>query len=96
MKVIARITNCYNGSFMLEAREDEIKQILGNLYASAKIEVGTNIPVGKIYDHLIQMREQRTELEKAARVLRTAAELIEMEIPTATKPMEKEQEGEEK
>lgn len=90
MKVIARITNCYNGSFMLEAREDEIKQILGDRYTSTKIDVGTNIPVGKIYDYLIQMREQRTELEKAARILRTAAELIEMEIPTATKPMEEE------
>lgn len=93
MKVIARITNCYNGRFMLEAGEDEIKEILGDRYASTKIDVGTDIPVGKIYGHLIQMREQRTELEKAARVLRTAAELIEMEIPTATKPMEKEQEG---
>lgn len=90
MKVIARITNCYNGSFMLEAREDEIKDILGDRYASTTIDVGTNIPVGKIYNHLIKMKEQRTELEKAARILRTAAEWIEMEIPTATKPMEQE------
>ena len=73
--------------FMLEADENEIKEILGDRYASTKIDVGTDIPVGKIYHHLIKMREQRTELEKAARVLRTAAELIEMEIPTATKPM---------
>ena len=90
MKVIARITTCYNGKFMLEACEEEIKCILGERFALTKIEVGTNIPVGKIYDHLIQMKEQRTQLEKAARILRTAAELIEMEIPTATKPMTEE------
>ena len=90
MKIIARITNSYNGRFMLEACEEEIKCILGGRSVPTKIEVGTNIPVGKIYDHLIKMREQRTELEKAARILRTAAELIEMEIPTATNPMREE------
>lgn len=92
MRVIARISNEYNGRFMLEACENEIKEILGDRYAQTKIEVGTGIPVGAIYNHLIHMREQRAELEKAARVLRTAAELIEMEIPTATRPMENEQE----
>ena len=88
MKVIAITSRDYNNHFLIQASEDELKEILGNRYTDTKVDIGSEIPVGKIYNYLIKMREQRVELEKAARILHTAAELLEMQIPTVTSPME--------
>ena len=89
MKVIAVTSpRGYNNHFLIQASEYELKEILGNRYTDTKVDIGSEIPVGKIYNYLIKMREQRVELEKAARILHTAAELLEMQIPTVTSPME--------
>jgi hypothetical protein len=83
MKIIGENTQKYEHKFILEANEEELKQLLGFAYRGdgPQLKPGMEINVHAMFNRLYGLKNKENELKRAANSLRSVAELLDVLDP---------------
>lgn len=93
MKIIGQTGKAHDNMFICEVPEEEVYRLIGHYgsYAAGKkLQVGDTIKVSAMYERLVTMKRKEAELEKAAALLRGAADLVEKALPAVHRANNKE------
>lgn len=85
MKIIGIIPTSYDNGYILEAKREELANLIGYKYSQSKIaemlKVGNEILISAMFDRLYIMANKEKELMEISAKLKAAADFVDMALP---------------